>query len=76
MKKPAPSEWRFSTFALSTMLGTFIGIFAVQRELNPEFVIGYLTVLALIVVWNAIYVFSKKKKNKNKRTENDNQQHG
>lgn len=74
MKKSENSEWRLSMFALTTMLGTFIGIFVVQRELSLTFAIWYLAVVVLVVVGNAIYVVYKKKKNSG--TENENQEHG
>ncbi|SFL93663.1 hypothetical protein [Salibacterium qingdaonense] len=74
MKKSEYSEWRLSVLALTAMLGTFIGIFVVQRDLNLTFVIWYLAVVALVVVGNAIYVLYKKKKNNG--AENENQKHG
>lgn len=52
------------------MLGTFIGIFVVQRELNLTFVIGYLAVFGLVVASNTIYVLYKRKKNNGAENEN------
>lgn len=57
------SEWRLSVMALTALLGTFGAIFVVQRELNLTFAIWYLSVFALVVAGNAIYVFYKRKKN-------------
>ena len=70
MKKDIPSEWRLSVLALMIMLGTFIGIFVVQRELNLTFVIGYLAVFGLVVAGNTIYVLYKRKKNNGGENEN------
>ncbi len=56
------SEWKLSVYALATMIGTFLGIFIVLRELNLIFVMIYLAVVALIIAGNAIYIFSKRKK--------------
>lgn len=74
MKKSEYPEWRLSVFALTTMLGTFIGIFVVQRDLNLTFAIWYLAVVALVVAGNAIYVLYRRKKNNG--VENENQKHG
>ncbi|MFK3960037.1 hypothetical protein [Pseudalkalibacillus hwajinpoensis] len=59
-KKLAHSEWRFSVMLLAAMLGTFIGIFVTQRELNPTFAIGYIALWVLVVIINAIYVRYKR----------------
>lgn len=63
LKEHENSQWRLSVFALTAMLGTFIGIFVMQGDLNLTFAIWYLAVVALIVAANAAYVFYKKKKN-------------
>ena len=73
MKKLAHSEWRLSVMTLSSLLGTFIAIYVVQRELNLTFAICYLAVWVLVVISNAIYVLYNKKKNNG--TENENQDH-
>ncbi|WP_347550014.1 hypothetical protein ABFG93_00340 [Pseudalkalibacillus hwajinpoensis] len=62
MTKLVHSEWRLSVMALAALLGTFIAIFVVRRELNLTFAIGYLAVFALVVAGNAIYVLYKRKK--------------
>ncbi|MFD2211234.1 hypothetical protein ACFSMW_16115 [Virgibacillus halophilus] len=54
--------------ALTALLGTFGAIFILQRELNLTFVIWYLSVFALVVASNAIYVFYKKKKKTGRKT--------
>ncbi|MCM3711948.1 hypothetical protein M3191_15550 [Sporosarcina luteola] len=56
-------EWRISKIALTALLGTFIAIIVIQRELNLTFAIGYLAFFAVVVACNAIYVFFKRKKN-------------
>ncbi|MFB1083035.1 hypothetical protein [Jeotgalibacillus sp. JSM ZJ347] len=63
MNKLIQSGWKLSVYAVATMLGTFIGIFVVLRELNLTFVLIYLAVVAFIIAGNAIYVFIKSKKN-------------
>ena len=70
MKKDVPSEWRLSVLALMIMLGTFIGIFVVQHELNLTFAIGYLAVFGLVLAGNTIYVLYKRKKNNGAENEN------
>ncbi|MCM3638967.1 hypothetical protein M3152_14785 [Sporosarcina luteola] len=62
MKKQSHSEWRLTQIVLTALLGTFIAIFVVSGELNLTFAIGYLSVFALVVACNAIYVFYKRKK--------------
>lgn len=62
MKKLAHSEWRFSVMALTALIGGIIGIYVVNRELNPMFVFWYLIALVLVIIANAIYVFYKRKK--------------
>lgn len=56
------SEWKLSVYAVAAMIGTFIGIFIVLRELNLTFVMIYLAIVAFIIAGNAIYVFSNRKK--------------
>lgn len=73
MNKRAHSEWRVSVTALAALLGTFISIIVMQRELNLTFAIWYLSVFALVVAGNAIYVCYKRKNN---RTGNKNQNDG
>lgn len=63
VKNLSHSEWRLSVMALAALIGTFISILVVLRELNQTFVIGCLAVYALVVIGNAIYVFYKRKKN-------------
>lgn len=70
MKKSPNPEWRLSSFALATMIGTFGSILLVQRELNLTFAIWYLAIVAVIVSGNAMYVFYKRKKKNG--TENEN----
>ncbi|THE09569.1 hypothetical protein E1I69_21850 [Bacillus timonensis] len=72
MKKLVHSEWKLSVMALQALLGTFIAIFVVQRELNLTFAIGYLIVFAVVVAGNAIYVLYKRKKNNGRGNENQN----
>ncbi|WP_281974372.1 hypothetical protein [Halobacillus litoralis] len=60
--------------ALAALIGNFIAIFVVLRELNLTYVIGCLVVFALVVCGNAIYVRYKRKKNN--AAENKNQEHG
>ncbi|WP_101844688.1 hypothetical protein [Halobacillus sp. Marseille-P3879] len=60
--------------ALAALLGTFIAIFIVRGELNLIFAIGYVSVFALVVAGNAIYVLNKRKTNTG--AENNNQEHG
>lgn len=62
VKNLAHSEWRLSVMALAALIGNFIAIFIVLRELNITYVIGCLVVFALVVVANTIYVFYKRKK--------------
>jgi LPXTG-motif cell wall-anchored protein len=63
MKNFAHSEWRISVLALATLIGTFIAIFIVQRELNLTFANWFLVGFTLVVAGNATYVFYKRKKN-------------
>ncbi|KHE71788.1 hypothetical protein [Halobacillus sp. BBL2006] len=63
MKKLAHSEWRLSVMALAALIGNFIAIYIVLRELSLKYVIGCLIVFALVVTANTIYVFYKRKKN-------------
>ncbi|MGE6204585.1 hypothetical protein [Guptibacillus hwajinpoensis] len=70
-KKLAHSEWRFSVMLLAAMLGTFIGIFVTQRELNLTFAIGYIAVWILVVIVNALYVLYKR----TKRSESEEKNH-
>ena len=62
MKKVSLSEWKLSVIALAALLGTFISIIFFQRELNLTFAIWYLSIFALVVAGNAIYVFYKRKR--------------
>ncbi|MFD2628155.1 hypothetical protein [Oceanobacillus kapialis] len=63
VKNLSHSEWRLSVMAaLVALIGNFIAIFVVLRELNITYVIGCLVVFALVVVANTIYVFYKRKK--------------
>ncbi|MFC5602486.1 hypothetical protein [Sporosarcina koreensis] len=64
MKTRPNSEWRLSIITLTGLLGAFIAISVMNRELNLIFALGYLSVFALVVAGNAIYVFYKRKKNK------------
>jgi O-antigen/teichoic acid export membrane protein len=63
MKNLVHSDWRISVMALATLIGTFIAIFVVKRELNLTFAIWYLVAFVLVVAGNATYVFYKRKKN-------------
>lgn len=72
LKKLVHSEWKVSVMTLQALLGTFIAIFVVQRELNLTFAIGYLIVFAVVVAGNAIYVLYKRKKNNGKGNKNQN----
>lgn len=73
MNKLSHSEWRLSVMALTSLLGNFIAIIVVQGELILTFAIGYLSVFALVVAGNAIYVLYKRKNN---GTGNKKQNHG
>lgn len=63
MKKSQNPEWWLSKIAIASMVGTFLSILIMQRELNLTFAIWYLVVVLLVVVGNVIYVFSKRKRN-------------
>ncbi|MGD7044778.1 hypothetical protein [Jeotgalibacillus proteolyticus] len=52
------------------MIGTFIGIYLVQWELNLRFAFMYLIVVLVILLGNAIYVVYKRKKNSELGNEN------
>lgn len=67
MKKSPNPEWMLTNIAIGSMIGTFLAILLVQRELNFTFAIWYLAVVALVVAGNTIYVFYKKKRKGNKR---------
>lgn len=73
MKKLIHSDWKLSVIALWAMIGAFVGIIVVRRELNVKFVMGYLFVVALLVGGNAIYVYYKSKKRNNSEDSNHNQ---
>ena len=72
MKNLSHSKWRLSVMVLAALIGSYIAIFVVLRELSTTFVIGSIIVFILVVVLNAIYVFNKRMKSNGTGDENDN----
>lgn len=62
MKKSQNPEWRLSLIAIASMIGTFLSILIMQRELNLKFAMWYFIVVLFVVAGNTIYVFYKRKR--------------
>ncbi|GKV57529.1 hypothetical protein NCCP2222_34760 [Sporosarcina sp. NCCP-2222] len=56
-------DWIVSRLAITALIGTFIAILFVNRELNLTFAIWFLSLVSLMVACNVIYVIFKRKKN-------------
>ncbi|TFE00610.1 hypothetical protein [Jeotgalibacillus salarius] len=67
MNHLSQSEWKLSVYTVAAMLGTFLGIFIVLRELNLIFVMIYLGIVAFIISGYAIYISTKRKKHSDEK---------
>lgn len=71
MKIPSNPDWIVSRLAITALIGTFIGIFVVERELNLTFALWYLSIVGCVVACNWIFVISKRKNNSDKINVNE-----